>query len=284
MSAFESKLHDKDKRIEVLDKSVSRMEGKIDTQEQYSRRTSVRISGVDEARGGEDVERVVETIIEQCNSASISMANINRAHRVRQRNSAENQHGKPRQIIVQFKDYNSKVAVMRSRKMLRNAMPNIYINEDLTQVRSALLFKARSLKRIVVKDNRRVAWAQMEELRQHLRQLLAKDIIRPSCSSYSSPVVLVRKKSGELRMCVDYRGLNPRTVKDAYPLPRIDESLDALGGAAIFSTMDLQSAYYQVEIAEEDKAKTAFTTPIGLFSSLTAWRLVCVTRPLHTND
>ena len=62
-------------------------------------------------------------------------------------------------------------------------------------------------------------------------------------------------------MCVDYRGLNARTVKDAYPLPRIDESLDALGGAAIFSTMDLQSAYYQVEIAEEDKAKTAFTTP-----------------------
>ena len=66
-------------------------------------------------------------------------------------------------------------------------------------------------------------------------------------------------------MCVDYRGLNARMVKDVYPLPRIDESLDALGGAAIFSTMDLQSAYYQVEIAEEDKAKTAFTTPIGLF-------------------
>ena len=77
--------------------------------------------------------------------------------------------------------------------------------------------------------------------------------------------MLVRKKSGELRMCVDYRGLNARTVKDAYPLPRIDDLLDALGGAAIFSTMDLQSAYYQVEIAEEDKAKTAFTTPIGLF-------------------
>ena len=69
---------------------------------------------------------------------------------------------------------------------------------------------------------RRVAWAQMEELLQHLRQLLAKDIIRPSCSSYSSPEVLVRKKSGELRMCVEYRGLNARTVKDAYPLPRID--------------------------------------------------------------
>ena len=66
-------------------------------------------------------------------------------------------------------------------------------------------------------------------------------------------------------MCVDYRGLNARTVKDAYPLPRIDESLDAISGASLFSTMDLQSAYYQIEVAEEDKAKTAFTTPVGLF-------------------
>ena len=73
------------------------------------------------------------------------------------------------------------------------------------------------------------------------------------------------KKSGELRMCVDYRGLNAKTIKDAYPLPRIEESLDALNGAAVFSTMDLQSAYYQVEIAEEDRAKTALTTPVGLF-------------------
>ncbi len=64
MSAIESELHDKDKRIKILEKSVSRMEGQIDAQEQYSRRTSVRISGVDEARGGEDIGRVVETIIE----------------------------------------------------------------------------------------------------------------------------------------------------------------------------------------------------------------------------
>ena len=112
---------------------------------------------------------------------------------------------------------------------------------------------------------RKVPWAQLDELRQHLRQLLADDVIRPSVSPYSSPIVLVRKKSGSLRMCVDYRALNSHTIKCAYPLPRIDESLDAIGGATIFSSMDLQSAYYQVEIAEEDKAKTAFTTPIGLF-------------------
>ena len=131
MSAFESELQVKDKRIELLEKSVYRMERQIDAQEQYSRRTSVRISGVDEASGGEDVGRIVSTIIEKCDSASLSMANVNRAHRVGQRQSAERQQGKPRprQIIVQFKDYNSKVAVMRSRKQLRNVMPNIFITK-----------------------------------------------------------------------------------------------------------------------------------------------------------
>ena len=92
----------------VLEKSVYRMEGQIDAQEQYSRRTSVRISGVDEASGGEDVGRIVSTIIEKCDSASLSMANVNRAHRVGPRQSAERQgKPRPRQIIVQFKDYDS---------------------------------------------------------------------------------------------------------------------------------------------------------------------------------
>ena len=105
MSAFESELQVKDKRIKILEKSVSRMEGQIDAQEQYSRRTSVRISGVDDASGREDVGRIVATILEKCNSASLSMANVNRAHRVGQRQSAKHQQGKPRprQIIVQFK-------------------------------------------------------------------------------------------------------------------------------------------------------------------------------------
>jgi len=112
---------------------------------------------------------------------------------------------------------------------------------------------------------RRVPPSQLEELRQHLNQLLAKDVIRHSNSEYSSPIVLVRKKSGDLRMCIDYRQLNAKTIKDAYPLPRIDESIDALVGARFFSTMDLQSAFYQVEVEEADKAKTAFTTPLGLY-------------------
>ena len=77
--------------------------------------------------------------------------------------------------------------------------------------------------------------------------------------------MVVFKKTGEIRMCVDYRLINAKTRKDAYPLPRIDKSLDALTGAQWFSTLDLASGYTQVPMAEKDKAKTAFCTPFGLF-------------------
>lgn len=84
-------------------------------------------------------------------------------------------------------------------------------------------------------------------------------------SPYASPIVLVRKKDGSLRMCVDYRQLNSKTRKDAFPLPHIEESLDALTGACWFSTLDLASGYNQVPVAESDRAETAFCTPFGLF-------------------
>ena len=117
----------------------------------------------------------------------------------------------------------------------------------------------------VVQPYRRIPPTQLGEVKQHLQELLEKEIIRPSSSPYASPIVLVRKKNGNLRMCVDYRQLNSKTRRDAFPLPRIDESLDALQGACFFSTMDLASGYHQVEVEEDDKPKTAFTTPFGLF-------------------
>ncbi|PIK37872.1 hypothetical protein BSL78_25295 [Apostichopus japonicus] len=106
---------------------------------------------------------------------------------------------------------------------------------------------------------------QFEEVQEHVRKLLAKGVIKPSTSPYASPVVLVRKTDGTLRLCVDYRKLNGKTRKDAYPLPRIQESLDALTNAKWFSTIDLISGYHQVEMAEEDAQKTAFITPFGLY-------------------
>lgn len=112
---------------------------------------------------------------------------------------------------------------------------------------------------------RRIPPSEYEEVKTHLNQLLESRVIRESCSPYASPIVLVRKKDGNLRLCVDYRLLNSKTRRDAFPLPRIEESLDALSGACWFSTIDLASGYNQVPMTEQDRPKTAFCTPFGLF-------------------
>ena len=104
-----------------------------------------------------------------------------------------------------------------------------------------------------------------EAVKQHLKELLDAEIIKESQSPFASPVVLVRKKNGSFRLCIDYRKLNARTIRDAYALPNIEETFAALSGAKWFSVMDLKSGYYQVEMAEEDKPKTAFTCPLGFF-------------------
>ena len=103
------------------------------------------------------------------------------------------------------------------------------------------------------------------EEEQYLQDQLENGVIQPSASAWASPVVLVRKKDNTVRWCIDYRKLNSATKRDAYPLPRIDSCLDCLSSARIFSTLDLQSGYWQLEVAEEDRHKTAFITKYGLF-------------------
>lgn len=109
----------------------------------------------------------------------------------------------------------------------------------------------------------RLSQTEMDELKKQLDQLLEDGQIRPSVSPYGAPILFVRKKDGSLRMCIDYRGLNKITIKNRYPLPRIDDLLDRLHGAKYFSKLDLMSGYYQVRIDEADVPKTAFRTRYG---------------------
>ena len=115
---------------------------------------------------------------------------------------------------------------------------------------------------------RRAPMAFQDEEKKHLESLLKINVIQPSSSDWASPPVLVRKKNGKLRYCLDYRKLNQVTVKDAYPLLNISECLDSLGNAQFFSALDMSSGYYQIMIAEEDRPKTAFITKYGLFEHI----------------
>ena len=115
----------------------------------------------------------------------------------------------------------------------------------------------------IAKAPYRLAPPEMQELSTQLQEMLDKGFIRPSSSPWGAPILFVRKKDGSHRMCIDYRELNKVTVKNRYPLPRIDDLFDQLQGASWFSKIDLRSGYHQMRVRDEDVQKTAFRTRYG---------------------
>ncbi|GKE36703.1 putative reverse transcriptase domain-containing protein, partial [Tanacetum coccineum] len=111
----------------------------------------------------------------------------------------------------------------------------------------------------------RLATTEMQELSNQLKELQEKGFIRPSSSLWGAPVLFVKKNDGSFRMCIDYRELNKLTIKNCYPLPRIDDLFDQLQGSRYFSKIDIRSGYHQLRVREEDIPKTAFRTRYGHF-------------------
>jgi hypothetical protein len=114
----------------------------------------------------------------------------------------------------------------------------------------------------------RMAPLELRELKEQLQELLDRGFIRPSVSPWGAPVLFVKKKDGSMRLCIDYRELNKATVKNKYPLPRIDDLFDQLQGSQMFSKIDLRSGYHQLKVKEEDIQKTAFRTRYGHYEFL----------------
>ncbi|UYV77704.1 hypothetical protein LAZ67_15001993 [Cordylochernes scorpioides] len=182
----------------------------------------------------------------------------------------------------------AKINVSREREVEENKEPRFQINENLSpkeqkELKQVLerygdLFSSRlgrtnlAKHRIDTEDAKpikhkpyRVSAKERDIIKEQIDEMLTEGIIRPSSSPWSFPVILVKKRDGKYRFCVDYRKLNNVTVKDVYPIPRIDEVMDTLQGSTHFSAIDLRSGYWQVEVEERDKEKTAFTTAHGLY-------------------
>ena len=160
----------------------------------------------------------------------------------------------------------SEVQTMATHQLLAQ-YADVFSSSDLDLGRTSLVKHAIHTRDSppIKQPPRRVALAKREEMQRAVQEMAAAGLIERSDSPWCSPVVLVAKKDGTKRFCVDYRALNAVTVTDAYPLPRMDDTLDALVGVRWFSTLDLKSGYHQVEMEEGDKKKTAFSFGQGLW-------------------
>ena len=159
----------------------------------------------------------------------------------------EEQIGKVTKLISEFTDIFSKS---------KDDLGHTNIEEHRIDTGNATPIKQRP---------RRLPLSKRQTERDEVQQMLKSDVIEPSSSPWASPIVMVTKKDGSIRFCVDYRKLNGVTLRDSYPLPRIDDCLDSLCCAKWFSTLDLASGYWQMCVHPDDREKTAFTCQSGLF-------------------
>ncbi|KAL0536814.1 hypothetical protein IC582_025776 [Cucumis melo] len=159
------------------------------------------------------------------------------------------------------------VSAMRASKLLSQGTWSILASMvDTREVDVSLSSDAVSWSMDTVPISRaphRMAPAELKELKVQLQELLDKGFIRPSVSPWCAPVLFVKKKDGSMRLCIDYRELNKVTVKNRYPLPRIDDLFDQLQGATVFSKIDFRSGYHQLRIKDGDVSKTAFRSRYG---------------------
>ena len=161
---------------------------------------------------------------------------------------SERQHPKAQQLVSEFSDTFESITQCPSQKF---EMSNLLQLEHGSKPPYRRPF--------------RLSLQEKTEVDRQVADLLQKGLIEPCASPFGAPVLFVLKRDGTLRMCVDYRALNKQTIRDRYPLPRIDDLLDKLHGKVLFSSLDLQSGYHQITIPEQDRAKTAFVTHCGQY-------------------
>ncbi|KAF3616825.1 RNA-directed DNA polymerase -like protein [Capsicum annuum] len=177
--------------------------------------------------------------------------------------------------IVQFQFPNEPVLKWKGSVFAFRGQLISYLRMSFPNIFQAVLPKGKYTSALISPDTHllsiplyRMAPEELKELKEQLENLLDKGFIRPNVSSWGAPVLFVRKKDGSLRMCIDYRQLNKVTVKNKYPLPRIDDLFEQRQGASYFSKIDLRSGYHQFRVRECDILKTAFRTRYGHFEFL----------------
>ncbi len=148
---------------------------------------------------------------------------------------------------------------------LVNSMPDVFALHDLDYGHTDKVKHHINLSDNTPFKQRPIHPQDVDAVRRHLKELLDAGVIRESESPFASPIVVVKKKNNDVRLCIDFRKLNSQTIKDAYALPNLEEAFSVLSGSKWFSVLDLKSGFYQIEMEEADKQKTAFVCPLGFY-------------------